>query len=105
MQPVSRCETSETQKSLTGEGQKNLQPDFSWGIYIPVEIEPNSLNSTLLPVPTTDLLLIAISPPHNDLLVPGRNTVQQNFKLRGAWLLLLRLFPELNPILYILGMS
>lgn len=61
------------------------------------------MNSTLLPVATTDLLLIAISPPHNDLLVPGRHTVQENFKLTGARLLLLKLFPELNPILSILG--
>lgn len=94
-----RCETSETEKGIIGKGQKNLEPDFSWGIHIPVEIEPNSLNSTLLPVATTDLLLTAFSAPHNDLLVPGRNTVQQDFKLAGAWLLLLQLFPELNPTL------
>lgn len=86
-------------KGLAGEEQKNLEPSFSWGIHILVEIELNSLNSTLLPVATTDSLLTAFSPPHNDLLVPGRNTVQQNFKLTGAWLLLLQLFPELNPIL------
>lgn len=91
--------TSKSDKGLTEEGQKNLQQDFSSEVYIPVEIEPNSLNSTLLPVATRYLLLTAFFPPHNDLVVPGRNTVQQNFKLRGAWLHLLKLFPELKPIL------
>lgn len=73
-----------------------MQPDFSWGLYIAVETEPKSLNSTVLPVATTDLLLAIFSPPHNDLLVPDRNTVQQNRKLREAWVVLLKLFPDLN---------
>lgn len=90
------CSQYRNVKGLIGEGQKNLQPDFSWGIYIAVEIQPNSLNSTVLPVATTNLLLAVFSPPHNDLLVPDRNTVQQKCKLRGAWLVLLKLFPELN---------
>lgn len=48
--------TSESDKGLTEEGQKNLQQGFSSEIYIPVEIEPNSLNSTLLPVATMYVL-------------------------------------------------
>lgn len=57
-------------KVSLGKGRKNCKPDFSWGIYTAGETEPKSLNSTVLPVATTDLLLTVFSPPHNDLLVP-----------------------------------